>query len=337
MSAFDPKAVRLVGSAKAPGILFGIALDENRRTLYGGGMDGHIYSLDLSNNRLPLAAKRWQLHDNYVSSLTLHGDVLISTGYDGKLNWSNVANGERIRSVHAHNGWIRKLAASVDGSLLATVGDDMKLKLWDAKTGAMIATMLGHDAKVPEGYSSAIYALAISGDGRYAASGDRAGFVRIWDLVGFKQIAEFRAADFYTFDPVKRARAIGGIRGLAFSTDGKRLAISGIGAVTNVDGFVGPCRMELWDWRNGKQIAVGQDKHQAILNHVAFGPRGDWIVGAGGGDGGGAIVFWDGLSAKPQAAVVVKAKGHLQSFVMDSAGTRLYAVGHGGFQAWSLI
>ena len=237
--------------------------------------------------------------------------------------------------MHAHDGWIRKLAASDDGSLLATVGDDMKLKLWDATSGANIATMSGHDPKVPEGYSSAIYALAISNDGRHAASGDRAGFVRIWDLVVFKQIAEFRAAEFYTFDPVKRARAIGGIRGLAFSPDGKSLAVSGIGAVTNVDGFVGPCRMELWDWRNGKQIGVGQDKHQAILNHVAFFSQ--QLVAVGGGDGGGAIVFWDGLSAKPQAAVVVKAKGHLQSFAMASDRTRLYAVGHGGFQVWALV
>jgi hypothetical protein len=132
---------------------------------------------------------------------------------------------------------------------------------------------------------------------------------------------------------VKRARAIGGIRGLAFSPDGNRLAVSGIGAVTNVDGFVGPCRMELWDWRERKRIAVGQDKHQAILNQAAFYSQG--LIAVGGGDGGGAIVVWDGLSATPQA--VVKAKGHLQSFVTDAAGTRMYAVGHGGFQVWALI
>ena len=45
MSIFDPKAVRLVASAPTPGILFGIALDEPRRTLYGAGMDGAVYSL----------------------------------------------------------------------------------------------------------------------------------------------------------------------------------------------------------------------------------------------------------------------------------------------------
>ncbi len=331
MSMIDPKNARLIASAKTPGILYGIALDEKRRMLYGAGMDGALYSLDLSNPRAS-AVKKWNLHDNYVSSLILSGDVLISSGYDGTIIWSNVSNGEVIRSVAAHDGWVRKLAASEGGLLLTSVGDDMKLKIWDGKTGNLVSTWTGHDAKVPEGYLSAMYAVAVSPDAQFAATGDRAGFVRVWDLVVFKQIAAFRAADFYTFDSTKRARAIGGIRGLAFSPDGTKLAISGIGAVTNVDGFVGPCRMELWDWRAGKRIAFAQDKHQAILNHVAFTPDGKWLIAVGGGDGGGAIVFWTGNETPPHVA---KPKGHLQAFALG-ANSRLYAVGHGGFQVWQL-
>lgn len=345
MSTFNPKSVSLIGSVKTPGILFGIALDEDRRTLYGAGMDGALYTLDLSNPRAT-AVKKGPLHDNYVSSLGLNGDTFISTGYDRKIIWSDATSGKVIRSVSGHDGWIRKLVLTPDRSRLATVGDDMRLIVWDTEQGKQLAVMQGHDVKVPEGYLSALYALAISNDGRYAASGDRAGFVCVWDLVNYTQVAKFRAMDFYTFDPVKRARAMGGIRGLAFSADGSRLAISGIGAVTNVDGFVGPCRMELWDWKAGKRIAFGQDKHQAILNQVAFaaptpppGPlpeagRGDQtLIAVGGGDGGGAIVFWESPSATPQ---VVKAKGHLQAFTMDAGRTRLYAVGHGGFQVWAL-
>lgn len=332
MSAFDPKSVRLIGSVKTPGILFGIALAEDRRTLYGAGTDGALYTLDLSNPRA-LAVRKGTLHDNYVSSLALHGDTLISTGYDRKIVWSDATSGTVMRSVSGHDGWIRKLVLTPDRSRFATVGDDMRLIVWDAEQGRQLAVMQGHDGRVPEGYLSALYALAISADGRYAASGDRAGFVRVWDLHSYTQVGAFRANDFYTFDPVKRARAMGGIRGLAFSAEGSRLAISGIGVVTNVDGFVGPCRMELWDWKAGKRIAFGQDKHQAILNQVVFEPAGNWLTAVGGGDGGGAIVSWESPSATPQ---VVKAKGHLQAFTMDAGRTRLYAVGHGGFQVWAL-
>ena len=230
-------------------------------------------------------------------------------------------------------GWVRKLAITPDGTRVLTIGDDMALRVVTTDTEELVAAFAGHDHKVPEGYLSALYALAVSPDGRYAATGDRAGFVRVWDLGTMRHAAGFRAAELYTFDPVKRARAIGGVRGLAFSPDGTRLVASGIGPVTNVDGFVGPCRVELWDWRAAKRVAVGQDKHQAILNHVAFGPTGSWLVAAGGGDGGGALVFWDTTGATPHVA---KPKGHLQAFVTDRAGTRLYAVGHGGFQVWQL-
>jgi WD40 repeat protein len=332
MSTFDPKSVRLIASIKTPGILFGIALNEDRRTLYGAGLDGALYSLDLSNPRA-VALQKGRLHENYVSSLILRGDVLISTGYDCKVVWSEIAMGKVIRSVKAHDGWIRKLAMTPDRSRFVTIGDDMRVILWDAEQGKQLAVMRGHDVKVPEGYLSALYALAISPDGHYAASGDRAGFVSVWNLTTYARVAIFRSSDFYTFDPVKRARAMGGIRGLAFSPNGSRLAISGIGAVTNVDGFVGPCRIELWDWQAGKRIAFGQDKHQAILNQVAFEPSDNWLTAVGGGDGGGAIVFWDSMNPTPQ---VVKASGHLQAFKMDAARTRLYAVGHGGFQIWNL-
>jgi WD40 repeat protein len=330
--AFDPKQARLIAARPAPGILFAVALDEARRALYGAGTDGALYALDLSNPRA-VAVRRGAVHGNYVSGLALRGDTLVSAGYDRQLVWSDPATGKVISSVSGHDGWVRKLAMTPDGSRLVTVGDDMRAIVWDAGVAGQLAVLRGHDPKVPEGYLSALYALAISPDGRFAATGDRAGFVRVWDLTGYQQVAGFRAADFYTFDAVKRARAIGGVRGLAFSSDGSRLAVSGIGAVTNVDGFVGPCRVELWDWKAGRRLAVGQDKHQAILNHVAFGPAGSWLVAAGGGDGGGALVFWDPAGT---ATHVARPKGHLQAFVTDSAGTRLYAVGHGGFQVWHL-
>ena len=329
--AFDPKAVKLAAAYNAPGILFAVALDPGK-TLYGAGTDGALYAVDLAAAK-PAAVRKWALHDNYVSGLAIRGDTLLSAGYDRKLVWSDRKTGRVMRTVNAHDGWVRKLALTANGSRVLTIGDDMRLRVWDADRGTELATLAGHDPKVPEGYLSAIYALAVSTDGKYAATGDRAGFVRVWDLTAMCQTAGFRAAELYTFDSVKRARAIGGVRGLAFSPDGIRLAVSGIGPVTNVDGFVGPCRIELWDWRAGERVRIGQDKHQAILNHVAFGPAGAGAVAAGGGDGGGAIVFWDTAGTPPHVA---KPKGHLQAFALDSAGTRLYAVGYGGFQVWQL-
>ncbi|HEY7427905.1 MAG TPA: hypothetical protein VH682_26975 [Gemmataceae bacterium] len=332
--AFDPKAVKLLAAYKTPGALYAVCLDQVQRTLYGGGTDGALYAVDLAADK-PVAVRKSALHDNYVADLALRGRMLISGGYDRKLIWFDLDAGKQVRTVAAHEGWVRKLALTPDGKRVLSVGDDMLAKVWDAETGKLLATHAGHAGRTPEGFLSALYALAVSQDGKHAASGDRAGFVRVWDLNAGKCVADFRAADLYTFDAQKRSRAIGGIRGLAFSPDGLQLAISGIGSVTNVDGFVGPCRIELWDWRARKRASIGQGKHHAILNHVAFGPLAPWVIAAGGGDGGGALVFWD--PSGPDAPHLTKPNGHLHSFVVNSSGARLYAAGHGGFQVWELL
>src|SRR5262249_8536041 len=288
----DPKKVKLLASIDTPGTLYALALDEARHRLYGAGSDGALYVIDLKAEKLNTTTRKATLHDNYVSSLTLRDDELISGGFDGRIVWSD-AEVKRVRAVAAHGGWVRKLALTPDGKQVVSVGDDMLVRIHEAATGKLTASLAGHERLTPEGYLSALYAVAVSPDGKHAASGDRAGFVRVWDLAAGKAVASFRSKEFYTFDAVKRARAIGGVRGLAFSPDGLSLAVSGIGPVTNVDGFVGPCRVELWDWKAAKRTSAAQDRHQAILNHVAYGPNGAWLAAAGGGDGGGALGVWD--------------------------------------------
>jgi hypothetical protein len=117
-----------------------------------------------------------------------------------------------------------------------------------------------------------------------------------------------------------------------------RLAIGGLGPVSNVDGFVGPARVELWDWQAGKMLQRYQDSHNAILDHLQFLPDSNLMIGGGGGDAGPFLGFWD-LAAKPADGVVAplhkaKPKSHIHHFAFDAEGPRLLAVGHGGFQIW---
>ena len=331
MTSINLKAAKLDGKWERSGIMYSLCADESGSRIYTAGMDGAVWSASLSAEETELK-QAWSNHVNYVSRLLWHDGMVISAGYDRRLNWTRAEDGEQVRSIaDAHKGWIRDVAIS--GSRLVSVGDDMRVVVRDLESGDIQHSLTGHEPRTPEHFYSALYAVAVTPDGRLAASGDRVGGIRVWDLQSGECLKTFQAPGFYTCDLVKRSRSIGGIRSLCFSDDGTTLAVGGIGQVTNVDGFVGPCRVELWDWAKQERTFIGEDSHQAVLNDIAFLPDG-MIVGVGGGDGGGVIAFWDQSDKK--ATHKIKPKGHQQQFVwLDDAAT-LVACGYDGLQRWRL-
>jgi WD40 repeat protein len=332
MTAFEPTHAKLATSCEVAGILYALCWDAEHSLLYGAGSDRSVYRVDLHAEK-PTAEKCWTHHGNYVSALELREGTLISAGYDRQIIWADLESGKMIRSVTAHEGWVRNLKVLPDGKRLASVGDDMLVKLWDAESGKQLDSFDGHARQSPQGYATALYALAVSPDGKYLASGDRVGVVCLWETETGKLMGQLQAPTFYTYDPVKRVRSIGGIRSLSFSPDGSTLAIGGIGQVTNVDGFVGPCRIELWDWQAEKRISTCQDKHNAIFNDLTFHPTEPWLIAGGGGDSGGILAFWD--RQKDELNHKAKPKGHLQRLILDVPENRLLAAGHNGFQIWN--
>ena len=335
----DVKLARLIQSAEAPGILYGSCLDPNTGNYYAGGTDGYIYRLPTRGEQLAekgTAEKLWRHHDNYIAALAWHEGVVISAGYDHRLVWTKADSGEKLREITAHDGWLRDVVP-VGNDRLATVADDMLVKIWNISSGELIHTCAGHEKQTPEGYLNSLYAVAASADGKQLAATDRTGVVTVWNCETGEKLTRLEAKTFYTFDAEKRARAIGGIRSLAFLPN-NLLALGGIGQVSNVDGFVGPCRVEVWDWQAGKRIAVGTDKHQAIFNHLEYLPEEKLLIAAGGGDGGPLLAFWNETLWEQQAEAPLfkaKPKNHIQHFVFDRQAQQLLAVGHGGFQVWS--
>jgi WD40 repeat protein len=331
----DPKLARLAHTAEVSGILYGACFDAETGNFYGAGADGSVYRID-GRAEKPAAEKKWTHHDNYISALAWHRGTVYSAGYDKRVVWTSAESGEKQREIAAHDGWVRDLALLPGGGHFATAGDDMLVKLWDAKNGELLYSLEGHARQTPEGFATAIYALAASPDGRYLASADRIGEVMIWEIATGTLAAKIKSPEFYTFDPTKRARSIGGIRSLLF-LDGGRLVLGGIGPISNVDGFVGPARFEIWDWQAAKRLYRGQDKHNAILDCVLHLPEQDLLIGGGGGDAGPFLGFWNLKDEPPLRELPVhkaKPKAHIQHLAFDPQSQRLLPVGHGGFQIW---
>ena len=116
------------------------------------------------------------------------------------------------------------------------------------------------------------------------ATGDKVGHIVVWDLESGQKLRHARAPALYTWDPVQRRHSIGGIRSLAFSPDGTRLAVGGSGKIANIDHLDGKARVEVFDWQKGERThRVRQRQVQGPGGIPGISPQGDWLLAAGGG------------------------------------------------------
>jgi WD40 repeat protein len=344
MPSLDPAKVKSKIAYPHSGTFYGLSVSSDGGKFFAGSDDYAIYVFDRSSDKKEPAG-RWTGHDNYVSSLIYlpHGDkpLVVSGSYDHNLTWWEPAAGQATRTVDAHEGWVRDLAAFPDGKRLASAGDDMVVKIWDVESGKLVRALAGHAKQTPQGHATALYAAAVSPDGKYVAGGDRVGEVRVWEADTGKPAATFQVPVLYTYDPRQRKRSIGGIRSLAFSLDGSLLAVGGIGQVNNVDGLAGPATIEIWDWKKLAQRAVGTaEGHKGLVNGLAWHPDG-WLIGAGGGSDNGFLAFWktDKLSEDKKADLAgrrIKTDGHLHRLILNAAATELYVAGHRKMEVWTL-
>jgi WD40 repeat protein len=338
MPAIDPAKAKVRATYPHAATFYALCAESAGKRLYAGSEDGGIHVFDLdAPKKEPVA--RWTKHENYVSALVAvprSGKPLIVSGsYDRSLVWWGATRGEPLRTVEAHAGWVRDLAALPDGGRLVSCGDDMLVKLWDADRGQLIRTFAGHATQTPQGHVTALYTVAITPDGKYLASGDRHGTVIVWETETCKVAQRFEVPALYTYDPRQRKRSIGGIRSLAFSRDGVLLAAGGIGQVENVDGLGGPAHVEVWEWQKPRlRFPAGAQGHKAIVNALLWHPGEPWLIGAGGGSDGGLLAFWktdklpDTPPKDPVAGQKIKLDGHVHRIALNAAGTELYAAGY---------
>ena len=318
------ESLKQVKDFSRPAAIFAIAQAPKSEKAYLASQDFKVYEADFAAAKFE--PKELYAHGSYVTSVTLAGKVLVSGSYDGKLTWWDTDAGKIVRTVDAHAKWIRKVIASPDGKIVASVADDMICKLWDATSDKLIRELKGHQEKTPQGFGSMLYTVTFSNDGKLLATADKVGHIVVWDVETGKQLGTCEAPIMYTWDQVQRLHSIGGVRSLAFSPDGKQLAAGGTGKIGNIDHLEAKARIEVFDWKAGKQIAeFPGDKHQGIVNKLAWSPDGAWLLGAGGA-GEGFLIFLDGTTKKPLKQE--KLPMHVHDFALSPDATSITSVGH---------
>jgi WD40 repeat protein len=324
MHSLTPDTLKQVKDLSRPAAVFAIALVPKSGWAYFGCQDFKVYEANFAATKF--APRELYAHESYVTGVAAIETGVVSGGYDGKLVWWDSEEESIVRTVEAHTKWIRKVIPSPDGKLVASIADDMVCKLWDATTGRLVRELRGHKEKTPNNFVSMLYAVGFSSDGKFLATGDKVGHVVVWEVSTGKELASCEAPVMYTWDPVQRMHSIGGVRSVAFSPDGKQLAVGGMGKVGNIDHLEGKSRVEVFDWRTGKQVAeFPGDKFSGLVNRLAYAPDGSWLLGAGGA-GEGFLQFYDVATKKVLRQE--KLPMHVHDFALSADGTTITSVGH---------
>jgi len=130
-------------------------------------------------------------------------------------SWGQLAcfEGEKVvwRNEAAHDGWLRQIAISKDGSRIATCGKDGFVRVWDTSGKKRAEHQAGED----------VYALTM---GMSLTFGDMRGRIETWDVDLKKKLKSFDGSTLYKLD---RIQDLGGLRILLPIDDGRTLLAAG--------------------------------------------------------------------------------------------------------------
>ncbi len=257
--------------------VYAAAYSPDSKTIITGGIDGTV---QLWNTRTRKTIRTFKVNEAYIGYIRYSpdGQTIAIRGAENTIELWDVRIGKHLKSLSGHEEpsalyeghpevSISSFAYSPDGKTIVSGGADKTVRLWDARTGENIKTLIGH--------TETVVAVAYSPDGDTIVSASRDKTVRLWDahtkesintLTGHKDI----------------------IVSVAYSPDGNIIVSGGW------DGM-----LHRWDAHTGQSLKAYEiytgvlyfsRGHAGAITHIAYSPDGNTIATVGED---GLMQWWD--------------------------------------------
>ncbi|MBI3928021.1 MAG: caspase family protein [Armatimonadetes bacterium] len=217
-------------------------------------------------------------------------------------------NQPRLVLQNGHSESIKDVDYSADGAYLATAAEDGTAKIWDARTGKVLLTLVD-----PAAQGAYVTDVEFHPGGRQLATGSGDGCVRIWDAATGELVRKWRCD----------AEEYGAPLRLAFSPSGDALVTVAARET-----------LQVWDPASGKArlswTAPQKAQWPPDLQSVAFSSDGAYLAAGGYVYGGAGTYLLDGRTYAPKGFLPHPADQEIGAVVFSPDSKRLAAVGESG-------
>ncbi len=281
MPATEPREVRAIELDRQ---VYGVRFSPDGRFLAAGGYDALVHRWNWAGEE-PKELPALEGHRGWVTAIAFASQTKLlftADSWGGLIAWPYEEQNPKPRwqKEQAHDGWVRSIALSVDGTKLLTCGRDGLLRLWNVDDGQSLLEL---------NHGEDVFAVAIHPDGKTAVSGDLFGKIKVWDLETGKSIREIDASSLHYY---QRDQDVAGIRVLEFHDDGNTLLVAG-SEPTSTGRGLGIPTVRFFDWKSGKsKDALHQgDSNDGFVFDLARHPRGFFMTVTSGQPGRGQFAF----------------------------------------------